>query len=141
MQQLIDQAELEEPNEGGVVLRAAGVGERFAHRVECATSSLQAVHGQHHVLDGRHALVGGLQAQRTRGARLLETHGSSTQFVGGASEIDAHSRDHERSAVVADARTRRHSGGIGGGEELRRQAVQVRARRTHPDADGDRRSM
>ena len=97
---------------------------------------MHAVHLQHHVLDRRHTFVGGLQLQCASGAGVLEAQGSVAKFVGGSAEIDGDTLDLEWRAVVADAGAGGHASGVGCGEQLRRQAIEMSARRADPDADG-----
>ena len=66
----------------------------------------------------------------------MEAQGSIAKFVGGSAEFDGDTLDLERRAVVADAGAGGHAGGIGCGEQLRWQAIEMSARRANPDANG-----
>ena len=98
-----------------------------------------AVHGEHHVANRRHSLIGGVELQRSGGASLVEAHRSVDQLIGRRAEADRVPVDDQGRADVADAAAADHRGDVGDGHQLRRQAVGTRrARRPDPDTDRHR---
>lgn len=143
VEHLLDQAEAREPNQRGHVLGLALVVELLGHGVEHHTGDTahfhhSAIHGEHHALHRRDALIRRVEPQHTEFASIGERHRAVAQPIGAGSQIHRRTLQRQQLAGVADAAAGNHGGDVGDAEQLSRRAVRPGiARLPHPDPDGD----